>query len=65
MRCFLMRGERIAPVEFLEEGSDDDLIKQAHTRFVDRKVEARFDGFEVWHGARRVYRYPGEPERGA
>jgi hypothetical protein len=58
MRCYLMRGGHIQSVEFLEAGPDDDLIRQAHTRFEARKSEERLEGFEVWDGARRVYVYP-------
>ncbi len=56
MRCYFMRGSRIANVEVLENGSDDQLIKQALAAF-DRHAQQAYDGFEVWEGRRFVYRY--------
>jgi hypothetical protein len=56
MRCYFMRGSSIASVEFLAEGSDDELIQQALSAF-EHQADRRFDGFEVWHGKRFVYRY--------
>ena len=65
MRCFLMRGGHIESVELLEPGSDEDLIVQGRMWFEVRKAEGRFDGFEVWDGARRLYTYPEEPSGAA
>jgi len=62
MRCFLMRGGHIESVELLEAGADNDLIAQGRMWFEVRKVEGRFDGFEIWDGARRLYVYPEEPD---
>jgi hypothetical protein len=39
--------------------SDQDAIAEAHLLFSERKT--KFDGFEVWDGARVVFRHP-EPE---
>ena len=61
MRCYFMRGGHIASVEFLEQGLDTDLIKQSHAWFETRNTNQRFDGFEVWDGARRVYVFPEVP----
>jgi hypothetical protein len=60
MRCYLMVGGHIAAVEFLTAGTDDGLIEQARTHFA-RRGEERFDGFEVWDAARRVYAWPEGP----
>jgi hypothetical protein len=56
-----MRRGRIASVEFLAEGSDNSLIEQAKAHFL-RRSEDRFDGFEVWYGARFVYREPPDEQ---
>ena len=51
MRCYFMRGGRIAGVEILPLGiSDDDEIARAHTLASKRK--GPFDGLEVWDAAR-------------
>ena len=57
MRCYLMRRGGIVSVEFLEAGPDGSLIEQGRAIFEARTAE-RFDGFEVWDGARPVFRYP-------
>lgn len=60
VRCYLMMGH-IAAVEFLDTGADDSLIEQAHAHFGRRTREERFDGFEIWDCARRVYSWPQVP----
>jgi hypothetical protein len=55
-----MRRGHIHSVEFLEAGSDADSIEQGKTKFHARKDEG-FDAFEIWDGARPVYRYPDDP----
>lgn len=70
MRCYFLRGGRIAGVEILPLGlSDEDAIARAHTLASKRK--GPFDGFEVWDRARFVFRRPpaastpeGRPPRG-
>jgi hypothetical protein len=57
VRCFLMKNGHIGTVEFLAKGPDAALIEQAKAHFKRRFAE-RFDGFEVWDGARCVYCYP-------
>ncbi len=58
MRCYFLRDGHIAAVEVLSDVSgDDDAIKQACVLYVARLRES-FDGFEVWDGARKLYRYP-------
>ena len=61
MRCFLKSKGRIAAVEFLTAGPDENLIEQAKAHFVRRSTEESFDGFEVWDHARYVYAWPEEP----
>jgi hypothetical protein len=57
MRCYFLRGGRIAGVEILPLGlSDEDAIARAHT--LSSKRKGPFDGFEVWDGARFVFRLP-------
>jgi hypothetical protein len=60
----MMKGH-IAAVEFLEAGVDDRLIEQAHAHFKRRASGERFDAFEVWDGARRVYSWPESPDPSA
>ena len=64
MRCYFLRGGRIAGVEILPLGlSDEDAIARAHT--LSSKRKGPFDGFEVWDRARFVFRRPpsaGTPE---
>lgn len=62
MRCFLMMGGHIRAVEFLTAGPDESLVEQAHGHFERRTGQEKFDGFEVWDGARRVYWWPQESE---
>ena len=57
MRCYFLRGGRIAGVEILPLGlSDEDAIARAHT--LSSKRKDLFDGFEVWDRARFVFRSP-------
>jgi hypothetical protein len=62
MRCYFMRDGHIAAVEVMEDVKDDaEAVKRASALFVARVGEGRFDGFEVWERARRVFIYPLEP----
>jgi hypothetical protein len=62
MRCYFLRGGRIAGVEILPLGlSDEDAIARAHT--LSSKRKGPFDGFEVWDGARFIFRRPRRPTR--
>jgi hypothetical protein len=57
MRCYFLRGGRIAGVEVLPTGlSNEDAIARAHTLASKRK--GPFDSFEVWDRARFVFRSP-------
>jgi hypothetical protein len=56
MRCYFMRGGRIAGVTFLKSAPDDALIEEARSAFEQQHAGQRFDGFEVWDGTRFVYR---------
>ena len=61
MRCYFLRAGRIAGVEILPLGlSDEDAIARAHTLASKRK--GPFDGFEVWDGARFIFRRPPSTE---
>ena len=60
MRCYFLRGGRIAGVEILPLGlSDEDAIARAHALSAKRK--GPFDSFEVWDHARFVFRRPRPP----
>jgi hypothetical protein len=53
MRCYFLRDNRIEGVELLQDGSDEDLIRQA-TELYAR--QSNMHHFEVWDGRRLVYR---------
>ena len=57
-----MRKGHIAAVEFLTAGTDEDLIEQGSEIFRELSDRNRFDGFEIWDGARRVHVHPVEVE---
>jgi len=59
MRCYLFRHGHIAAVTILKVESDEALIAEARAFFDAR--ERDFEGFEIWDGARFVYRYPQQP----
>lgn len=63
MRCYFMRGSRIANVELLNKGSDEELIKQALAAF-ERHSGQPYDGFEVWVESRFIYRYTAATKTG-
>lgn len=50
-----MRRGRIHRVEILEQAPDNELVRQATILFEAQGGQS-FDGFEVWDGARFVYR---------
>jgi hypothetical protein len=52
-----MREGHIHGVEFLVDGPDEELIKQANMVLKDHASQG-VDGVEVWSGRRFVYRYP-------
>jgi hypothetical protein len=55
MRCYFLNEGQVADVEVLPPGlSDKNAIARAHTLSVKRK--GPFDGFEVWHRNRMVFR---------
>jgi hypothetical protein len=49
-----MNNGHIASMELVAASSDDDAIEQGQALFEERYD--RFEGFEVWDGARCVYR---------
>jgi hypothetical protein len=56
MRCYFLNDGRIVGVEMLPPGlSDKNAIARAHMLALERK--SPFDGFEVWHRSRMVFRY--------
>jgi hypothetical protein len=58
MRCYFVHSGHFAAVEDLELfNSDADAIEQAGALFIAAR-HGRFEGFEVWDLARRVYRFP-------
>jgi hypothetical protein len=54
MRCFFMKNGHIAAVEFLSRDDDPGRIAEAAALF--QAKGQGMDGFEVWEGARFVYR---------
>ena len=61
MRCYFLRGGRIAGVEILPLGlSDEHAIARAHA--LSSKRKGPFDGLEVWDRARFVFRRSGSAE---
>ena len=63
IRCYLMRGSSIASVVILSQGQDDELINQAMAAF-EKNARHAYDGFEVWHEKRSVYRYTAATKTG-
>jgi hypothetical protein len=60
MRCYFLNDGHIAGVEMLPPGiSDKDAIARAHVLSLKRK--GPFDGFEVWHRNRMVFRLEAPP----
>jgi len=55
MRCYFTRANSIQGVTFIRAASDEDLIEKAQQLFATRGDQ--FDGFEVWHGDRFIYRF--------
>jgi hypothetical protein len=59
MRCYFMRDGHIGHVEILPEGiSDTDAIERSKELFETHPQRARYDGFELWHETRYLYRWP-------
>jgi hypothetical protein len=55
MRCYFTRRSSIQGVTFIKAASDVELIEKAKQLF--QETGKSFDGFEVWHGDRFVYRF--------
>jgi hypothetical protein len=53
-----MRNDHIDGVEILSATDDAGKIAQARKLFESRCRTLQTDGFEVWDGARFVYRFP-------
>lgn len=56
MRCYFFRDHHIVAVEVLARQADTIAIDRARRLFEQRK--GRYSGFEVWDGARFIYRFP-------
>ncbi len=56
MRCYLMKGGHIVNVELLPGLSDQEAIEKSHILF-SNMPEERYDGFELWEGARFILRH--------
>ena len=64
MRCYFMKDGRITNVVFLGASTDDARVTEAKKSFEANRRKYLADSFEVWDGARFVYRFPDEePER--
>jgi hypothetical protein len=62
MRCYFVNDGHIAGVEMLPPGlSDKQAIERA--RLLSLKRKDPFDGFEVWHRNRCVFRQPDPSTR--
>lgn len=57
MRCYLICGGQVHGIEFLKDGSDEELIEQAKAILQVRSREG-FEGIELWSGNRFIYRTP-------
>jgi hypothetical protein len=55
-----MKDCHITGVEFLKADEDAERITEAHKLFETEGKTKGADGFEVWDGARFLYRYPEE-----
>ena len=56
MWCYFLHDGQIAGVEVLPPGlSDEDAIARAH--ILSSKRKGPFDGYELWDGARMVFRH--------
>lgn len=58
MRCYFMKDGRITAVEILRQDDDPGLIVQSRKLFAEKGKAFGQDGFEVWDGARFVFRFP-------
>jgi hypothetical protein len=57
-----MKNGHIETVEFLTTTSDADRIAESKSLFEKKGRPNGADSFEVWDGARFVYRFPEEPQ---
>lgn len=60
MRCYFIKDGRIASIEFLLQADDEGLVEQSKTLFESNGKPRGAEGFEVWDGARFIYRWPSE-----
>jgi hypothetical protein len=60
MRCYFLNNGQVAGVETMPPGlSDKDAIGRAHVLSLKRR--GPFDGFEIWHHNRCVFKFSTEP----
>lgn len=57
MRCFFFKDGHVASVEEMLGFTSEEALARARVLLEERKN--RFDGFEVWDGARMLHRFPG------
>lgn len=60
MRCYFLKDGRIASVEFLNDSDDAGLVAQSKQLFESKGRPRGAETFEVWDGARLIYRWPSE-----
>lgn len=58
MRCYFMKHGHIAAVEFLKKTDDEGRVAEALELFAENGIRLGADGFEIWDGARFVFRFP-------
>jgi hypothetical protein len=58
MRCYFLKGGRIAAVELLSQTTDEGRIAEARDLFTLKGLPRGAEGFEVWDQGRFIYRYP-------
>ena len=61
MRCYFMSGGHIVDVEMLDETDDAGRIARSRLLFEEKGKPKGYEGFEVWDGARFIYRFPEVP----
>jgi hypothetical protein len=58
MRCYFIRDGHIRAVEYLTQKTDEERIVEAAQLFECKGKPRGADAFEVWDGARFLYRFP-------
>lgn len=63
MRCYFMKHGQIFAVDYLRQNTDEARIAEARELFRLKGAKHGADGFEVWDGARFVYRFPESAQK--